>query len=105
MLRQDPNLQSELATKRCVYYINANGGFTVAGSLTRGVANDSSNARDKIASENATAHLQYLMPSDLSILEKTEYENLKFRHTPEKAKDDSTANTDRSKRSTTTRHH
>ena len=68
------------AIKKCVQYINDNGGFTIMGMITRGESQDVSNNREKVASENATWELIYLMPHIIDLENRMAYQHLKYKY-------------------------
>lgn len=68
------------AVKACAEYVNANGGWTICGTITRGEAQDVSDPHKKVASERVTFHLATIIPTNQAILKEQNYARLKYRY-------------------------
>jgi len=69
--------------EKCSDYINSNDGYTVCGTLSKGLVGDMSDETVKIASEKSTCHITYLMPTNIDIISNKEYENLMYNYSME----------------------
>ena len=64
--------------KRCNDYVNDNGGFSLGGTISRGLVHDISDPNAKVLNESSTFHICYAMPTDPKIEMKPEYRALKY---------------------------
>jgi hypothetical protein len=69
------------SVKKCVDYINANGGFTIVGTAMVGVRideNEAAGTRRTVMSEHPTFHAAYVMPTDSKLPDREDYKKLKY---------------------------
>ncbi len=79
----DRNVQSwrlQECVKKCNDYVNAHGGFTLGGTVSRGLVHDISDPNARVLNESSTFHICYAMLTDPKIERKPEYRALKYTH-------------------------
>jgi hypothetical protein len=77
----DRNVQSwrlRECVKKCNDYVNAHGGFTLGGTVSRGLVHDISDPNARVLNESSTFHICYAMPTDPKVEMKPEYRALKY---------------------------
>ena len=62
------------AIANCCEYINEHGGFTVAGTVSKGMRKDLSDASTVVLSDDSTCNISFSMPANMELLNEEEFE-------------------------------
>ena len=62
-------------------YINEHGGFTIAGTVSKGMRKDLSDPSSLVLSDESTYNLCFLMPSNMELMNQEEFQTQQYHHT------------------------
>jgi len=62
-------------------YINKHGGFTIAGTVSKGMRKDLSDPSSLVLSDESTYNLCFLMPSNMELMNQKEFQTKQYHYT------------------------
>ena len=69
------------AVRNCWEYINEHGGFTIAGTVSKGMRKDLSDPTVYVLSDESTYNICFLMPTNMGLLDTDDFQTKQCHHT------------------------
>lgn len=69
------------AIANCCEYINEHGGFTIAGTISKGMRKDLSDTNTLVLSDDCTYNVYFLMPTNMELLNDEDFETKRYVYT------------------------
>jgi hypothetical protein len=73
--------EMRVAVADCCEHINEHGGFTIAGTVSKGMRKDLSDPSVLVLSDDSTYNLCFLMPTNMELLVDEEYQAKQYHYT------------------------
>jgi hypothetical protein len=73
--------QMRTAVGNCCDYINEHGGFTIAGTVSKGMRKDLSDPSVKVLSDDSSYNVCFLMPTDMRLLDMDDFQTKQYHYT------------------------